>query len=363
MSRTILFVCDAGPEVGGGHVMRCLTLAAALSARGARCRFLAPPPVGDLLEAFAPDLDRIAVEDGQPDRLIAACQATDADMVVFDHYGLGAADHRAGAGDRPAMVIDDLADRPLGADLLLDSGLSRASEDYDGLVQEACRRLIGPAFAPVRPGFCDLRQGALARRLSGPPPGRILVSLGLGDLNAITGRVVERLLPVTEDMAIDVVLGGAAPSLSKVSALALVYPRVSLHIDTPDMAGLVAAADIAVGGGGSSSWERCVLGLPTVLLILADNQRPSARALEAAGAALALEVSAPEFEGALQEDVIRLMVDDRLRLGMSLAAAEVCDGLGADRVADAVMELLESVSRSPGEGGPRSGSDEGGPET
>jgi len=340
MSDGVLFVCDAGAVVGGGHVMRCLTLARALEARGASCRFLAPPAVADLLDAFAPDMTQIPAASTRPGDLVEAAARASAGLVVFDHYGLHSDDHRLGAGRRPVVVIDDLADRPLGADLVVDSGPARAAGDYQGLISQSARLLLGPGYAPVRPEFAALRAGTLARRLAGPPPLRLLVSLGLGDLGGITGQVVEQVLDVTEDVAIDVVLGGAAPSLSKVSALALVYPRVTLHIDTKAMAALTAAADFAVGGGGSSSWERCVLGLPTVLLILADNQREAARALEGAGAVLALEVGAAGFAGALQEDVIRLMVDDRLRLGMSLAASGVCDGQGAARTAEAVLGLL-----------------------
>lgn len=340
MSRSLLFVCDAGPVIGGGHVMRCLTLAQTLARRGAHCIFLAPPPVASLLDAFDPGRDRIVLDSAEPAVLVAAARAADpCDMIVFDHYGLGETDHRAGAGKRPVLVIDDLADRPLGADLLLDSGPQRDAGDYAGLVPPGTPLLIGPSFAPVRPAFSAAREATLARRLSDGPVDRILVSLGLGDLNGITGRVLESLLRVCGEARIDAVLGSAAPSLSKCSALALVYPQLTLHIDSQDMVGLTAAADMAIGGGGSSSWERCTLGLPTIQLILADNQRPAARALEACGAVMALEAEARDFAGHLEEDVIRLLIDDRLRLGMSLAAAQVCDGLGADRVAEAVMAL------------------------
>lgn len=337
---SILFVCNAGPEVGGGHVMRSLTLARALQARGQACAFLCPPAVTAVLEAFAPDIDRVWAASTEPARIVAAVRTARADLVVFDHYGLDADDHRAAAGARPVLVIDDLADRPLGADLVLDSGPSRLAEDYAGLLPAHARLLLGPMNAPVRPEFAALRPAALARRASGQPPRRLLVSCGLGDQAGITGRVLEMLLPMTGELAVDAVLGSAAPSLSKVRALALAYPKLALHIDTPDMARLTAEADIAVGGGGSSSWERCVLALPTLLLILADNQRPAARALETAGAVLALETQAPGFTGAFEEDLARLLADHRLRTGMALAAADVCDGEGAARVAEAVLALL-----------------------
>ncbi|MDO9338848.1 MAG: UDP-2,4-diacetamido-2,4,6-trideoxy-beta-L-altropyranose hydrolase [Caulobacter sp.] len=337
---SILFVCNAGPEVGGGHVMRSLTLARALQARDAAVSFLCPPAVTALLEAFAPDIHRVWAGSTEPARIVAAVRAAKADLVVFDHYGLDADDHRAAAGARPVLVIDDLADRPLGADLVLDSGPSRMAEDYAGLLPGHAALLLGPANAPVRPEFAALRPAALNRRLAGGPPRRLLVSLGLGDPGGITGKVLELLLPMTGDLVIDAVMGSAAPSLSKVQALALVYPQLRLHIDSREMAALTAEADLAVGGGGSSSWERCVLALPTLLLILADNQRPAARALETAGAVMALEADAADFTGLFEEDLARLLADARLRTGMALAAADVCDGEGADRVAEAVMGLM-----------------------
>ncbi|MDB5470101.1 MAG: pseudaminic acid biosynthesis-associated protein PseG [Caulobacter sp.] len=337
---SVLFVCNAGPEVGGGHVMRSLTLARALQARGVAVSFLCPPAVTAVLEAFAPDIHRVWAASTEGARIVAAVRTATADLVVFDHYGLDADDHRAAAGARPVLVIDDLADRPLGADLVLDSGPSREPEDYVGLLPAHARLLLGPACAPVRPEFAALRSEALARRTAGAPPRRLLVSLGLGDPGGVTARALEMLLPMTGELAIDVVMGAAAASLSKVRALALVYPQLTLHIDSRDMAALTAAADLAVGGGGSSSWERCVLGLPTLLLILADNQRPAARALESAGAVMALEVAAPGFAGHFEEDLARLLADGRLRTGMALAAADVCDGEGAGRVAEAVMGLL-----------------------
>ncbi|MFY9311102.1 MAG: UDP-2,4-diacetamido-2,4,6-trideoxy-beta-L-altropyranose hydrolase, partial [Bacteroidia bacterium] len=135
----ILFVADAGPAVGGGHVMRSLTLAQALEAQGSRYAFVGGPAMAELLDAFSPDSTRIVTDD------VAAAVGREAfDAVVFDHYGLAEPDHRAMAADRPVLVIDDLADRPLGADLVLDSGPARTAEDYLGKAPEAARLLLGP---------------------------------------------------------------------------------------------------------------------------------------------------------------------------------------------------------------------------
>jgi UDP-2,4-diacetamido-2,4,6-trideoxy-beta-L-altropyranose hydrolase len=326
MSR-ILFVCAAGPSVGGGHVMRSLTLARALERTGVACAFLTSPQVGAVLDAFAPDMARTEDEAGF-------------DAIVFDHYGLSADDHRALAKGRPALALDDLADRPLAADLVLDSGPARKAEDYAGLVPSHAQLLLGPAYAPVRPAFAALRAEALARRAERPPVRRILVSLGLTDVGGVTQRVVALLRPLVGEAVLDVVVGGGASSLPALRALAAQDPRLALHVDAQDMPRLTLEADLAVGAGGSTTWERCVLALPTLTLILADNQAPAARALAAAGVAPCLDVAAPDFEAAFAREASDLPRNADRRAALSAASAQVCDGLGAERAAEAFLEII-----------------------
>jgi len=327
----ILFICAAGPSVGGGHVMRSLTLARALEARGTTCAFGATPEVAPevakVLDAFAPDMARARADDGF-------------DAVVFDSYALSADDHRALAKGRPSLVIDDLADRPLAADIVLDSGPARRAEDYAGLVPPKTKLLLGPTYAPVRPAFAALRAEALARRAEQGPVRRILVSLGLTDVGGITGRVAALLAPIAGEARLDLVLGGGAPSLPALWALAARDPRVELHVDTQHMPQLILEADLAIGAGGSTTWERCVLALPTLTLILADNQVAAARALAAAGATPCLDIHNPDFETVLVRETQALLSDGGRRAALSAASAAVCDGLGADRAAEAFLEAL-----------------------
>lgn len=342
LSPRVLFLADAGPTVGGGHVMRSLTLARALQDQGAACTFLAPPAVATVLDSFGTDVERIAIDALDLPALIdvAADRALAFDAVVIDHYGLSAPDHRRIAGTKPTLVIDDLADRPLAADLVLDSGPARQAADYDGLIPPRAELLLGPNHAPVRPAFGLLRKAALARRASAPPVRRILVSLGLTDVGAITGRVVDLMLPLTSEATLDVVLGSGAPSLPGLQALAARQPRLVLHVDSQDMPRLTLEADLAVGAGGSTSWERCVLALPTLLLVLADNQREASQALAEAEAVLALDVAAPDFAAAFTADLSRLLGDSQLRDRLSTASAAICDGHGAARAAERFLGLL-----------------------
>lgn len=337
----ILFVVDAGPRVGGGHVMRSLTLAGALTAQGATCTFMGPPAVSSLLDAFAPGAARLAAASTEPRDLAAAIGAEQFEAVVFDHYGLSSRDHRAMGQGRPVLVIDDLADRPLGADIVVDSGPARKAEDYDGLVPEKARLLLGPNFAPVRPEFPALRETALAWR--GEPVQRILVSMGLTDVGGVTARIVERLRLRVGDCGLDVVLGAGAPSLAGLSKVARRDPRLQIHVDTPHMARLTAEADIAVGGAGSSTWERCTLGLPALQVILADNQRAAADAVATRGAALVVDLNAADFEPQFDRALTRLMVDAELRRSLAARSSELCDGQGAARTATAYLQLIRDA--------------------
>lgn len=328
MAPRILFFADAGEAVGGGHVMRSLTLAEALIARGAACAFIATPAVAGVLDTFAgPEIGRVtALDDGARWR---------PDVLVIDHPGVGAAHERGLAGLARLVAIDDAA-REHAVDMIIDPSFGRSATDYAG--QASRTVLAGPTYALVGPAFAAAREAALARR--GGEPRRCLVSLGLTDPDGITGRIIELMLPKSGDMAFDVAVGSAAPGLPALQDLAG-KGRISLHVDARDMAELVANADIAIGAGGSSVWERAALGLPTILLVLAESQKAMGDQLQNAGLALVLDPAARRFETQLTDAWRRLMGSADLRRELSERPAALCDGRGADRVAEALLALLD----------------------
>ena len=336
----ILFLADFGARVGGGHVMRCLALAGALIADGAQCAFAATAEVAAVLDAFAPPgVQRLAVPGGKPAALAAqaaeAARAWGAQAAVIDHYGAGLDEERVlreAVGG--LLAIDDLG-RAHDADLVLDSNLERSAADYPGL-----EVLAGPAFALVRPEFARLRDATLAARAQNPAVRHVLLSLGLTDPGGFTSRVAEALLPELGDVVLDVAVGRIAPILPVLVTLVARCANLRLHVETPAMALLIAQADIAVGGGGSSLWERCVLGAPSVTVVLAENQGWNTTAAAAAGATVALDANAGDFIPRLSDSFIRLRDDAELRAGVSRAAAALCDGLGAERVAEQVLALV-----------------------
>ena len=308
--------------------MRSLTLAEALIQRGGACAFIATPAVGELLDRFAPpSVERVtALDEGARWR---------PDVLVIDHYGVGATHERGLAGLARLAAIDDQV-REHAVDMIIDPSLGRTATDYAGQATGAV--LAGPTYALVRPAFAAAREAALARR--GGEPRRCLVSLGLADPEGITGRIVELLLQKSGDVALDVVVGSGAASLPALQDLAG-KGRISLHVDARDMAELIAGADIAVGAGGSSVWERAALGLPTILLVLAETQKVMADQLQGAGLALVLDPAARRFETQLTDAWRRLMGSADLRRELSERPAALCDGLGAGRVAEALLALLD----------------------
>ncbi len=357
----VAFRVDLSQKIGAGHFMRCLALADILQQHGAEVRFVCrglPLVFEESLLAKGHEYVHLGVsrsaapvaEEGDSSEpthahWLATSQAQDAedtaealagrvwDWLIVDHYALDARWERM---LRPycrfLMVIDDLADRPHDCDILLDQNLGRQATDYAQWVADSCVTLIGPRYALVRPEFAEWRPFSLSRRAE-PELKRVLISLGGVDQDNATGQVLVRLkhCALPEDCRITVILGPTAPWLDEVRRVAgdLPWPTEIL-VNVSDMARLLAESDLAIGAAGGSAWERCVLGLPTVLLVLADNQRPGAVALAASGSASLLG-EATEIDDRLAQ-VISQIIDNNMLATMARATAGIADGEGAGRV-------------------------------
>jgi UDP-2,4-diacetamido-2,4,6-trideoxy-beta-L-altropyranose hydrolase len=262
------------------------------------------------------------------------------DWLVVDHYGLDAnwEIEMASAVDK-IMVIDDLADRRHVCSLLLDQNLGRKQTDYDRWVIGSSIRLVGPEYALLRPEFIEMRPKSLSRRCNAELK-RILVSLGGMDPTNATGAVLKALAhsdlpPETE---LDIIMGGSAPHLKEVQREAALLPfRSSVSVDVSNMAERMCLADLSIGAAGSTSWERCCLGLPTLLIVLADNQLPGAKALRSAGAAFLTE-SPEAIRDDLKKQLSHCVSKGRL-YAMALNAAEVTAGKGASFAAQALERI------------------------
>ena len=385
----ILIRADASLQIGSGHIMRCLTLAHELSRRGHEVRFICralPGHLGETIERAGfglvllpvppqagrlPESESIELLRSKSEAQAATCvqlphahwlpvsQAQDAadclppirafapDWIICDHYALSAEWElaaKAAAGCR-LMAIDDLADRPHAADLLLDQNLGHTPADYAGLVPPACRLLTGTRYALLREEFAAWREASLQRRAAQAETGylkHILVNLGGVDKDNHTLAVLQALsgsLPAA--CRVTVVMGKTAPHTAAVQAFAdsAPYPCRVL-VGANNMAELMAEADLAIGAAGSTSWERCCLGLPTMMLVLAENQRGIAETLQQAGVASVADMAD------LPASLTRLLAETpALRPEQSRRAAALCDGHGALRAANNLVDFASAVLR------------------
>lgn len=332
------FRTDASREIGTGHLMRCLTLADALRAGGADCRFLIrPTPLTDSLRAAGHGVELLPNEFGGEAADADACLARLPELVdwlVVDHYGLSADwERRLRPRARRIAAIDDLADRPHDADLLLDQNeVADREQRYQGLLPAGCRSLLGSRYALLRPEFTGIARRPRDGRLQ-----RVLVNFGGSDPGNATGLALAALAALPEPLTVDVVIGQLHPAIAAITELCQQQPSWTLHLQTRRMAELMAAADFCLGASGSTAWERCAMGLPSLLLTVADNQHPLAAAIARRGAAIwpgdAADVSATQLAGLIQ--ALRAC-PDWLR-AMSDAAAALCDGRGTARVAAALL--------------------------
>jgi len=337
MTPSVVFRADAGPAMGGGHVQRCLALGEALVEAGWRSAFAFRAGTRETVPALAASPHRLLALDGAEDDEAARLSSkigTRCDLLVVDHYGrdrdFETACRRFAAR---IMVIEDRPGRRHDCDLLLDPTPGRKAAAYRDLVPGGCRLLLGPSYALLRAQFVKQRQAALARSRRAKPA-RIFVSMGMTDPGNLTAAVLQGIAAGGSGLAVDVVIGSAAPHLAALRRLiGELKLDARLHLDADDVAELMAAADLAVGAAGSSSFERCCLGLPSLVVVAADNQRDIAAGLNGAAEVLGLN----DLAGAVAAGVKRLCADAEARAAMAEAAARLCDGRGAARV---VGELL-----------------------
>ncbi|HTA64396.1 MAG TPA: UDP-2,4-diacetamido-2,4,6-trideoxy-beta-L-altropyranose hydrolase, partial [Xanthomonadaceae bacterium] len=361
LAMRVAFRTDASLQIGNGHVMRCLTLAEMLRKHGAHCHFICREHAGNLMDLVRErgfDVSALDAVEPMPSATPAesayaawlgidwhvdaeatrdVCRLLHPDWLIVDHYAI---DRSWEGALRPVcarlMVIDDLADRPHDCDLLLDQNLGRTAADYEGLLPAKCKAMLGSRYALLRPEFSESREYSLQRR-DPSDLRRILITMGGVDPENATGRVLDTLgrsrLP--PDFRATVAMGPHAVWIEEVEAQAKRMPwPCEVRVGAGDMAKLMADSDLAIGAAGGTSWERCAMGLPAIVIVLADNQVPNAAALARGGAALA--IGGPDaIAEALPRLVPELTGTELLR--MSRNAAALCDGHGADRVMNAMV--------------------------
>jgi UDP-2,4-diacetamido-2,4,6-trideoxy-beta-L-altropyranose hydrolase len=339
-----VFRADASTRIGGGHVHRCIAIAEAFKERGWTCAFATVADSLSAVPALGSAIADVLVLPGEPADEAAAMREHWPDgpaLLLVDHYERDIAFERSLLGwGRLLAVLDDLNVQPHAADLVIDPAPRRgeggAGRGVSGHV------LSGPMVAPLRPEWAQWRAQSLKRDRAAPVE-RIVVSLGSIDAENITAEVMRILARLNLPCEIVVVLGSGAPHRAAIEYLARSDERFRLVVEPPEFARLMARCDIAIGAAGSTSWERCCLGIPSAAILVADNQRRNAAALDAAGASWIVGEAIGRWQAGLSAALDALVSDANRRVAMSRAAAALCDGRGAARIADTVIAMLKAA--------------------
>jgi UDP-2,4-diacetamido-2,4,6-trideoxy-beta-L-altropyranose hydrolase len=359
---------DASDKIGSGHLMRCKSLSDELRQRGNEVRFVCRALNGNLAEllrnagytvtllpwiggikrpqqaAYAEWLGVTQVEDADETKL--AITDFMPDWLIVDHYGIDATWERMlRPSVRHICAIDDLANRQHDCDILLDQnwfGLPTPNR-YDHFLPQSCRKLLGPTYALLQPVFRQLRNnntprlGALQR---------ILIFFGAVDSHGQTITALRALCsPNLSHIPVDVVIGSANSCATEILQLAstrsvetIVYQNLS------SLANLMARADLMLGAGGTTTWERCCLGLPSIVVAASENQLASTRALGNEGVHMYIGCAATVSEQDWITEILNLMNSSEMLRTSGVRAAGIIDGLGAPRVASIITRQLTDIN-------------------
>ncbi|MGA4604090.1 UDP-2,4-diacetamido-2,4,6-trideoxy-beta-L-altropyranose hydrolase [Pseudoalteromonas maricaloris] len=353
----VFFRVDASTQIGSGHVMRCLTLAESLRNNGYQCNFVCREQKGalfDIIEARGFNTLRLGVVARpltaethslyQSWLLVSEMQdakdflnvVPEANLVIVDHYGIGIRWESTIRNRLHSKIvaIDDLV-RAHDADLIVDQTLFRQAADYKPKNVRA-RILAGTKFSILAANFSTLRKHrvSLAKKLPEHP--KLLITMGGVDEPNASLKVLKALKSSVEVLPkVTILLSERAPHYQQVKSFVRENSTWVTHIDfVDDMASLMLEHDIAIGAPGSTSWERACLGLPCIVVPLAENQRTICTNLVKSGAALSIEL--PSLLEKFKSSYDRLIQDYEI---MREASLGVCDGKGVQRLVKEISEL------------------------
>ncbi len=334
-NKTVIFRVDGNQQLGLGHIMRCLTLAKRLHSGGFSILFICSQSNEGALSLVKKNHYDIALipfsetaeNDAKP--CLDIIRGLDVVLVVTDHYMLDFCWEKILYSELYSLlVIDDLANRKHYCDVLVDSSYGRVSVDYDGLCNESCKLLLGSDYCLLRPEFRESVEVAVRKRQSCNCIQTVLINFGATDHKGFSKKCVEILKLLNFEGSIRILLSSASDSRSELEAVCANTENVYLHLDEPNVPALMLTADLAIGSVGTSSWERCCLGLPTIGIVVAANQLNIAAQLENIGA-----MRLCEYENLIETlgDMVPDMNVPRWK-EMSEKSFKVCDGLGLERV-------------------------------
>lgn len=357
-----LFRVDASYEIGSGHVMRCLTLALKLAEKGFECVFVYRLLPGNLSEYIKSKGFKTLELESRNNTLknsklnhkhwlgvswqqdvseinnLIKSHSLKLNWIIVDHYAISLEwEKEMSSYCNNLMVIDDLADRSHHCSILLDQNLNNDDNRYLNLVPKNCKLLLGPKYSLLRPEFKNFREKSLLRRSNGNL-NNILINFGGGDRYNLISKTLKALskIKISSDIKLNVVYGSMTKKDSKLeSVISSLNNEVEVFSFIDNMGKFLSKSDLVIGAGGSSSWERCCLGVPGIILSVAYNQDQIIKNLDEAGAIISI-VEDDLMNGKLKKILDKLKTKNSL-LYYSKNASSITDGNGADKI---VNELV-----------------------
>ena len=350
MRQKNLFIrVDSGLDIGLGHVMRCFALAEVIKNMNFNVYFISKGIEGNVIknvENYGYKVFRIdskAIKSSKSHWKMDAVKTTkiiqrfknEKNLLLVDNYELSNMwETWLKLVVDKIIVIDDFLNRSHNCDLFIDQNLHTSKKERNKI---NCKKLLGPKYALLRKEFIKSRK--IVKKRSGKI-NRILVSFGGSDEKNQTLKVLKAIKKLDkEKINVDVIVGEPNKNKIKIKKICSMLKNSTYYQQTKNMAKIMNKADLAIGAGGIITWERCCLGLPSIVSIVSKNQEDAVNAVSKKGCLINLG----RAERLISEDYLNAIkkLDSRKLIRMQKKCMELIDGRGTERVAKQISLIAE----------------------
>ena len=346
MKNNLFIRVDSSPEIGIGHMMRCLTLAQELKNNFDKIIFLTQKNSGDFIGTIMKnefEVIFIPTTNNDPNIIknLITAYSENKNFLLIDHYDIGSNFESSlkNIFER-IFVIDDLANRKHDCDLLIDQNYYRdLNQRYEKLIQNGTITLLGPKYAIIRPEFRKINKKTIKKNSQIK---KILVSFGGSDPTNECKKVLDALCSIENSkFEIIVAAGIYNHKFEQLKKLYEKYSNIKIYRHVDELSRLMVNSDLFIGAGGTTTWERFYMGLPSIVTIISDDQKESIEFLSDMGhvvnLGLAKNVTSKTYVQTLQKPNFDLIYN------MSLHNQKLVDGNGSNRIKKQIIELINDA--------------------
>ena len=345
MKKNLFIRVDASPEIGIGHIMRCLTLAQELKNNFDKIIFLTQKNSSDFIETIMKNEFEVIFistnNDSDIIKNIVTTNSVNKNFLLIDHYNVDSNFESSLKNTfEKIFVIDDLANRKHDCDLLIDQNYYRdLNQRYEKLIQNGTIALLGPKYAIIRPEFRTINKKVIKKNSQIK---KILVSFGGSDPTNECKKVLDALCSIENSkFEIVVVAGIYNHKFEQLKKLYEKYSNIKIYSHVNDLSRLMLNSDLFIGAGGTTTWERLYMGLPSIVTIISNDQKKSIEFLSDMGhvinLGLAKNVTTETYVQAIQKS------NPDLIYSISLNNQKLVDGNGCSRIKKQIIELINDA--------------------